>query len=453
MFGEHFVSEVYGYSFEGIPSTEPDVGDEECTEEPGLYEFRDMLLPENATESLNISRCPKYHWYVQALSIIYLFGVAVLLMNLLIAMFSHTFEEVHKDTTMWCWQRYQVVSEYYRRNSLMPPLNLFIALLRSSQRAVAKIWYNQAKYKQFKLELELKQKPMHVDKDTFFDQFYPPAEWKWPISDYRTRILEASDNILRQALFKYNRRITNGNIHENNDKANEANIKLATELIQAMEVNAKLEMKLCNLKNYNKWLRSGATTTVQMNAKNIQPTPRITCSMSVRDKLSSVYDNLDYTFGSLVLLRNALRQLTGTQKSTKVVLQTLQRKKSSSWSKRKSVIEIVIQDSMSIPNNMLGDELMNKNFENCRQLWNGTESSETTEQRRSSVQKYDGTCLWRGMLLGIIRLNANGEDGKDRSKLVRNVNLLTLGTLHFVTLQKYNNRFRVEKNLACRKIS
>ncbi|CAF3658171.1 unnamed protein product [Rotaria socialis] len=60
------------------------------------------------------------------LLVVYMAFVSILMINLLIAMFSHTFEKLQEDADrIWKYQRYLLVSEYYSRSSLPPPLIIF----------------------------------------------------------------------------------------------------------------------------------------------------------------------------------------------------------------------------------------------------------------------------------------------------------------------------------------
>ncbi|XP_077474571.1 transient receptor potential cation channel subfamily M member 4-like isoform X2 [Stigmatopora argus] len=73
------------------------------------------------------------NWLVILLQTVYLLITNMLLINLLIAMFSYTFNEVQeRSDTYWKFQRYNLIVEYHSRPSLAPPfiiishLNVFI---------------------------------------------------------------------------------------------------------------------------------------------------------------------------------------------------------------------------------------------------------------------------------------------------------------------------------------
>ncbi|KAM3876709.1 transient receptor potential cation channel subfamily M member 5 [Diretmus argenteus] len=77
--------------------------------------------------------CPNVYanWLVILLLVIFLLVTNVLLFNLLIAMFSYTFQVVQGNTDIfWKFQRYNLIVEYHRRPALAPP---FIIISHLSQ--------------------------------------------------------------------------------------------------------------------------------------------------------------------------------------------------------------------------------------------------------------------------------------------------------------------------------
>uniref|UniRef100_UPI00398ECA5E transient receptor potential cation channel subfamily M member 5 n=1 Tax=Pristiophorus japonicus TaxID=55135 RepID=UPI00398ECA5E len=90
---------------------------------------------DNMTNEANLPYCiSRYaNWVVIMLLVIFLLVTNVLLLNLLIAMFSYTFQIVQGNTDIfWKFQRYNLIVEYHSRPALAPPfiiishLNLFI---------------------------------------------------------------------------------------------------------------------------------------------------------------------------------------------------------------------------------------------------------------------------------------------------------------------------------------
>lgn len=85
----------------------------------------ESVCTRNKTELLindNMKFCPQQTWLVPALSAVYMMLTNVLLLNLLIAMFSYTFQMVQdKSETVWRFYRYSVVYLYYDIPALPPP--------------------------------------------------------------------------------------------------------------------------------------------------------------------------------------------------------------------------------------------------------------------------------------------------------------------------------------------
>ncbi|GFR76765.1 transient receptor potential cation channel subfamily M member 2-like [Elysia marginata] len=87
-------------------------GENQCTNDPALYNNYSML------------RCPSEvgKYFVPILLGLYILMTNVLLLNLLIAMFSYTFQRIQANTDMhWCFQRFNLVHEYMARPVLPPP--------------------------------------------------------------------------------------------------------------------------------------------------------------------------------------------------------------------------------------------------------------------------------------------------------------------------------------------
>ncbi|XP_039250889.2 transient receptor potential cation channel subfamily M member-like 2 isoform X1 [Styela clava] len=84
----------------------------------------DAFTCSNTNDSL--PRCPQQSVIVPIISAIYLLFVNVLLLNLLIAMFSYTFDKVESQgNEIWMFQRYTLITDYYFRPPLVPPFIIF----------------------------------------------------------------------------------------------------------------------------------------------------------------------------------------------------------------------------------------------------------------------------------------------------------------------------------------
>ncbi|XP_060576682.1 transient receptor potential cation channel subfamily M member-like 2 [Ruditapes philippinarum] len=70
--------------------------------------------------------CKTGHWLIKFLLAAYLLVGNILLLNLLIAIFSHVFDKVEKNSNeIWKYQMYFLVMEYEKKTALVPPLSLF----------------------------------------------------------------------------------------------------------------------------------------------------------------------------------------------------------------------------------------------------------------------------------------------------------------------------------------
>uniref|UniRef100_A0A3B3UE44 Transient receptor potential cation channel, subfamily M, member 5 n=1 Tax=Poecilia latipinna TaxID=48699 RepID=A0A3B3UE44_9TELE len=97
--------------------------------------------------------CPnKYaNWLVILLLVIFLLVTNVLLLNLLIAMFSYTFQVVQGNTDIfWKFQRYNLIVEYHSRPALAPP---FIIISHISQLILCMVKRPESKQEHLEREL------------------------------------------------------------------------------------------------------------------------------------------------------------------------------------------------------------------------------------------------------------------------------------------------------------
>lgn len=75
--------------------------------------------------------CPRKSWLAIILFAVYMIITNVLLLNLLIAMFSYTFEKVQENSEkVWRYYRYNLIYEYFDRPTLAPPLIFFSHIWR-----------------------------------------------------------------------------------------------------------------------------------------------------------------------------------------------------------------------------------------------------------------------------------------------------------------------------------
>ncbi|NXL91702.1 TRPM5 protein, partial [Alectura lathami] len=108
----------------------------------------------------NSPSCPNNYanWLVILLLVIFLLVTNVLLMNLLIAMFSYTFQVVQGNADIfWKLQRYNLIVEYHGRPALAPP---FIIINHIT--LVLQIIFNKMEHKKQRLERDL---PVGLDQN------------------------------------------------------------------------------------------------------------------------------------------------------------------------------------------------------------------------------------------------------------------------------------------------
>ncbi|XP_054888328.1 transient receptor potential cation channel subfamily M member 2-like isoform X2 [Poeciliopsis prolifica] len=86
---------------------------------------RDPLKPKCPV--LNEDQMPVFpEWLTIVMLCVYLLFANILLLNLLIAIFNYTFEEIHDNTdSIWKFQRYELIKEYYSRPAAPPPFIIF----------------------------------------------------------------------------------------------------------------------------------------------------------------------------------------------------------------------------------------------------------------------------------------------------------------------------------------
>ncbi|KAL4613437.1 transient receptor potential cation channel subfamily M member 5 [Arapaima gigas] len=134
----------YLHIFGQIPLEEIDAArmpETNCTSDPELI-MLGTLPP-----------CPNLYanWLVILLLVIFLLVTNVLLLNLLIAMFSYTFQVVQGNTDIfWKFQRYNLIVEYHSRPALAPP---FIIISHCSQLMLSLFKKTESKLEHLEREL------------------------------------------------------------------------------------------------------------------------------------------------------------------------------------------------------------------------------------------------------------------------------------------------------------
>ena len=115
-----------------------------------------------------ISKCS---WLADILFAAYAFVVCIMLINLLIATYSATFEKVEQNAKeLWLSYRIDIITEYIRKPILPPPLNVLEYIYSIMKAMIYKI--GKKSYKSHNLELKFKQKEiyqklMELEKQSF----------------------------------------------------------------------------------------------------------------------------------------------------------------------------------------------------------------------------------------------------------------------------------------------
>nr|XP_034320576.1 transient receptor potential cation channel subfamily M member-like 2 isoform X2 [Crassostrea gigas] len=105
--------QLYGeLNLDYLDGSKPDFEEDKCTNITSEWE-----------SDTSKERCPQEDWTVQAVAAFYLLFSNLLLVNLVIAMFSYTFERVQENSEkLWRFERYTVINDYDWR--IPSPINL-----------------------------------------------------------------------------------------------------------------------------------------------------------------------------------------------------------------------------------------------------------------------------------------------------------------------------------------
>lgn len=142
VYGELFIGELTTYAFED--HLDPEKG--ECSNLP----FRSHINETSGHDPYDPQRCPNPNKMVEVLQAFYILISNVLLLNLLVALFSNTFEEIQEHSEKyWKFQRYSLIREYYQRPAFVPPFIILSHLNSIGRYLGSKCW---GKYKGHKVQ-------------------------------------------------------------------------------------------------------------------------------------------------------------------------------------------------------------------------------------------------------------------------------------------------------------
>ncbi|TSK92937.1 Transient receptor potential cation channel subfamily M member 2 [Bagarius yarrelli] len=121
---------------------------------------------------LNSDNSPAFpDWLTIIMLCVYLLFANILLLNLLIAIFNYTFEEVQGNTDIiWKFQRYELIKEYHSRPSLPPPFILLSHIYLFIRRVVLR--RAPQKHKIFRQELNQREEEELMSWESFMKENY-----------------------------------------------------------------------------------------------------------------------------------------------------------------------------------------------------------------------------------------------------------------------------------------
>ncbi|XP_061081599.1 transient receptor potential cation channel subfamily M member 2-like isoform X1 [Conger conger] len=156
----------------------------------------------NATDPLK-PKCPVLNtdstpvfpeWLTIILLCVYLLFANILLLNLLIAIFNYTFQEVQDNTDrIWKFQRYELIKEYHSRPTPPPPFiflsHVYIFFRRMVLRSTPK------KHKQFKEELSQSEEEEVLSWEAFMKENHLANSKRDLSQSMERRIQDTSDKV------------------------------------------------------------------------------------------------------------------------------------------------------------------------------------------------------------------------------------------------------------------
>ncbi|XP_034780925.2 transient receptor potential cation channel subfamily M member 2-like isoform X1 [Acipenser ruthenus] len=126
------------------------------------------------------------HWVTIIFLCIYLLFANILLLNLLIAMFNYTFQDVQDNTDkIWKFQRYGLIVEYHSQPPFPPPLIIFSHL----HLLIERIFCKPKTRKHFKEKLPENEETVLLSWETFMKENY--------LTDLRNELNQSTDNKIR----------------------------------------------------------------------------------------------------------------------------------------------------------------------------------------------------------------------------------------------------------------
>ncbi|XP_041934390.1 transient receptor potential cation channel subfamily M member 2-like [Alosa sapidissima] len=153
----------------------------------------DPMLPK--CPMLNANQIPAIpEWLTIIMLCVYLLFANILLLNLLIAIFNYTFQEVQDNTDkIWKFQRYDLIKEYHSRPALPPPFILLSHLLLLFRRFVMR--QHPQKHKQFRKRLSKTDEEELMSWEAIMKDKYLATQLQKTSESMEHRILAMADRV------------------------------------------------------------------------------------------------------------------------------------------------------------------------------------------------------------------------------------------------------------------
>ncbi|XP_061196286.1 transient receptor potential cation channel subfamily M member-like 2 [Saccostrea echinata] len=217
---------------------------------------------ETIWRSGEVDRCPEKNALVVLLMVVYMLLTNILLVNLLIAMFSDTFQKVQDNSEkVWRYHRYSLVYEFYERPALFPPLiilnHLFRAIRWLINRCSSRCCKNEIRTRNsFKLKLSEKdlirlslfeRGAMEEHQHSVFSLENDKIDKKIETTSERLdRVIEELDNIKDNVMAK--EKMMGGEVPITARSTSMSNVE--PEVYSARKTHSQLEVEVDQLSNF-----------------------------------------------------------------------------------------------------------------------------------------------------------------------------------------------------------
>ncbi|KAL2081309.1 hypothetical protein ACEWY4_023162 [Coilia grayii] len=144
---------------------------------------------------LNDNHSPAFPvWLTIIMLCVYLLFANILLLNLLIAIFNYTFQEVQDNTdAIWKFQRYELIKEYHSRPAAPPPFILLSHIFLLFRRFVMR--RSPQKHKQFRERLSKTEEEELLSWEAFMKDNYVATQRQEKSESMERRIQETADRV------------------------------------------------------------------------------------------------------------------------------------------------------------------------------------------------------------------------------------------------------------------